>query len=102
MIGIAVGLSSYFPQIHHHANLRLLSRGSIAQGVDLRGKRILELGSGPGALAIACAARGAATVASDAPWVTPLARANAALPANAELISGRLEVSPSGPLSLRF
>jgi predicted nicotinamide N-methyase len=58
-----------------------------AQGVDLPSSRVLELGSGPGALAIACAARGASVVASDAPWVTSLTRANAALPANVERIA---------------
>ena len=64
-----------------------LARHLDAQGVDLPSQRVLELGSGPGALAIACAARGAAVVASDAPWVAGLTRANAALPANAERIA---------------
>ena len=53
----------------------------------LKSKQILELGSGPGALSIACAMNGADVVASDAPWVTSLTRSNAESPMNASQIA---------------
>eukprot|EP01065_Artemidia_motanka_P030696 TRINITY_DN36776_c0_g1_i1.p1 TRINITY_DN36776_c0_g1~~TRINITY_DN36776_c0_g1_i1.p1 ORF type:complete len:330 (+),score=35.85 TRINITY_DN36776_c0_g1_i1:37-990(+) len=45
-------------------------------GQDLRGKQVLELGSGTGAVGIALSKMGAEVTLTDLPWVVPLLRYN--------------------------
>ena len=56
--------------------------------VSLRGARVLELGSGTGVLAIACARKGASVVATEAPWMLELLSLNAELAAPQNAAAG--------------